>query len=34
MGAIGRANDEKYSILNEVAFEEELGSYILNTDSF
>jgi hypothetical protein len=34
MGAIGRPNDEKYSMLNEVTFEEELGSYILNTDSF
>lgn len=34
MGTIGRPNQAKYQILNEVTFEEELGSYILNTDSF
>ena len=34
MGTIGRPDDEKYAILNEVGFEEELGSYILNTDAF
>jgi hypothetical protein len=33
MGTIGRPDDEKYAILNEVGFEEELASYILNTDA-